>query len=113
MKRRDFLKATAIAPLVPWAAMPSVPLTKTLTIQSAGHAPGSEDDLDTINGGVDGGFVYLRGGDGQPPYSVRSGGNILLVKNVDMVLKDEGDTLWLVYSRERKMWVEGSRSARV
>ena len=108
MKRRDFLKTVAVVPLIPWAATPRVPLTKSITI----HSPivASEGDLDTISGGVDMGLIWLRGDVNSRPFSVRPGGNVLLTEGASYTLRDEDDIIGLIYTHEDKKWHEISRS---
>ena len=77
----------------------------------------SSDNLDTINGGVDGDEVSIRSTTGARDITIRdngtSGGNILLKKNLDVLLDESYDMITLKYRGSDGNWFEVSRSLTV
>ncbi len=77
----------------------------------------SSDNLDTINGGVDGDEVSIRSTAGARNITIRdngtSGGNILLKKNLDVLLDESYDMVTLKYRGSDGNWFEVSRSLTV
>jgi hypothetical protein len=85
-----------------------------MVIDTEGGA--SSDNLDTINGGVDGDEVSIRPASGIRNITIRdniSGGNILLKKNLDVLLDESYDMVTLKYRASDGYWFEVSRSLTV
>lgn len=74
----------------------------------------SSDNLDTINGGVDGDIIRIRIADVNRKINIRdndiSGGNILLKNNVDVLLDQTYDYITFIYRSADGFWSEVSRS---
>ena len=73
----------------------------------------SSDNLDTINGGVDGDEVRIRSTSSTRDITIRdnnSGGNILLKNNIDVLLGESYDTITLKYRSSDGYWFEVNRS---
>jgi hypothetical protein len=80
------------------------------TVDTEGGA--GTDDLDTINGGVDGRILVLMAANGSRDVVVKnSTGNIKL--NSDFTMDTQYDTLTLMYVNSLSLWVEISRSNNV
>ena len=67
------------------------------------------DDLDTINGGVDGMLLVLRSNNAARDITLTESGNLKLSSS-SMVLSDPKDTIMLIYQAGGSYWTEISRS---
>jgi len=73
-----------------------------------------EDDLNTLKGGLNHECKWIiHGDDNSRPYSVCSGGNIVLAKGTRYTLKDKDDMIGLVYVHHDQKWHEFCRSEKV
>jgi hypothetical protein len=70
----------------------------------------STDDLDTINGGVDGMLLVLRSNNSTRDTTLTESGNIKLVNTDEFTLTDPKDTIMLIYQGGGSYWTELSRS---
>ena len=74
------------------------------------EADAASDDLDTINGGVDGAILVLRANNDARTVVVKdSTGNIELAGG-DMSLDNTQDTITLIFDNALSAWLEISRS---
>jgi hypothetical protein len=69
----------------------------------------STDNLDTINGGVDGQILVLRSNNAARDTTLTESGNLKL-SSTTMVLDDPKDTIMLIYQGGGNYWQEVSRS---
>jgi ABC-type xylose transport system substrate-binding protein len=68
------------------------------------------DDLDTINGGVDGMLLVLRSNNAARDITLTEDGNLKLVSTDEFILTDPKDTIMLIYQGGGSYWQEISRS---
>ena len=72
---------------------------------------GAADNLDTINGGIDGYEIILRAVNTAVTITVKHGtGNIYLNAAADFALDNSADTLHLLYDKSLAKWLEIGRA---
>lgn len=71
------------------------------------EADAATDDLDTINGGVDGMVLFLRPESGSRDVVVKHAtGNIGMKNGSDFTLNESGDRLMLMYNSSSSSWIQ-------
>ena len=71
---------------------------------------GSDDDLVTINGGVDGSFLVLQADSDSVTITLKDGSGIKLAGAADFVMNNSEDIIMFIYSGALSAWIEISRS---
>jgi hypothetical protein len=73
------------------------------------EAAAASDDLDTINGGVEGDILIIRSTDSARDIVIKhAADNIRIVEDVDITLSDTADSITFIYNGN--VWIELSRS---
>lgn len=112
----QIISNTGVSKLAPYAVIVKTIATGVITVDSSYHrvdteAAGATDDLDTINGGIDGMSLTLQSQNNARDPTIKNGtGNIRLLGAADFTLTRVTDTIELVYSTITGEWCEVSRS---
>ena len=78
-------------------------------VDTEGNA--ANDQIDTINGGVDGGFLILQiSSAGRDSWLIEGGGNVEMQVDANFQLNDSTDTAMFIYNGNTSLWCEIARS---